>query len=125
MARLPEEEESLWWLTVSPTIWAVHFLAAYITVAVWCEKVSTRDGPLDGARIAVAVFTAVALTGIGANTLRAWRHHRHEQGRTPHHEDTPEDRHRFIGFASFLLSALSAVGVVYATLPILFIETCR
>ena len=43
----------------------------------------------------------------------------------PHDDDTPEDRHRFIGFSTFLLSGLSAVAVVYTGLAALLIETCQ
>ena len=33
--------------------------------------------------------------------------------------------HRFLGFATLLLSALSAVGVIYVALTLIFIETCQ
>jgi len=42
----------------------------------------------------------------------------------PHDDDTPEDRHRFLGFATLLLSALSAVAVLYAGLVAVFIRSC-
>ena len=38
----------------------------------------------------------------------------HGNATLPHDDDTPEDRHRFLGFAALLLSALSAVAVIYA-----------
>lgn len=125
MKKLQERYESLWWLIVGPAIWSAHFLAAYITVAIWCAKVAPGGGSLGAARGLVASYTLVALLGIAASAWRAWRHHRHEDGRTPHDVDSPEDRYRFLGFAAFLLAALSAVGVVYSTLPILFIGSCR
>lgn len=125
MARLAEKHESLWWLILSPVIWAVHFLAAYITVAIYCAKIAPESGPLGVARVLVAVYSAVALVGIGLVALRSWRHHSFGRASVPHDFDTPADRHRFLGYAGFLLSGLSAVGVIYETLPLLFIGSCR
>jgi len=36
-----------------------------------------------------------------------------------------EDRHEFLGHASFLLSIISFIGVIYVAMPVLFLETCR
>jgi hypothetical protein len=44
---------------------------------------------------------------------------------TTHDLDSPEDRHRFLGFATLLLSGLSAVAVAYAALAATFFDTCR
>lgn len=125
MDDLHEKNESLWWLVVSPTIWAVHFLASYITVAVWCAKVAGRDGELGAARAAVVVYTAVAIAGVCANGWYAWRRHKFGTATVPHDFDTPGDRHRFLGFASVLLSGLSLVGIIYAAMPVVFIGSCR
>jgi hypothetical protein len=125
MERLPEKQESLWWLIVSPGIWALHFLASYVTVAIWCEKAVSRQGPLDGARTAVIVYTVVALGGVAATAWRAFRRHRFGQSSVPHDFDTPGDRHRFLGFASLLLSGLSAVAIAYVALPLLYLGSCR
>lgn len=125
MDELPERKESLWWLPVAPTIWAVHLLASYVLVAIWCAKVVARNGDLGGTRWAVAAFTLVALVGIVANGWYAWRRHRHGAATLPHDFDTPADRHRFLGFASVLLSALSFVGVVFVALPFIFIGSCE
>lgn len=125
MARVDERQESLWWLVVSPSIWAVHFLISYITVAIWCAKVEPAGGPLGGARLAVVGYTIVALAGVGATAWRSWRHHRHQGGSMPHDDDTPEDRFRFLGLASLLLSGLSAVAIIYVAMPFAFIGSCR
>lgn len=123
--ELPEKQESLWLLTISPTIWAVHFLACYITAAVWCAKVAGREGSLSEVRLAIAAYTAVALAGIALTGWHGWRRHRHGTATVPHDFDTREDRHRFLGFATLLLSGLSVVGVLYAALVAVFFETCR
>jgi hypothetical protein len=125
MAHLPEKHESLWPLTLSPVLWAAHFLASYITVAIWCAKVAGRDGALGGARVAIAVYTAAALAGIGLAAWSGYRRHSHGDASTPHDADTPEDRHRFLGFATLLLSALSAVATLYTAMAAYFVETCH
>jgi len=43
----------------------------------------------------------------------------------PHDADTPEDRHRFLGFATLLLSGLSAVAVIYTALVVVVFRSCH
>lgn len=125
MAHLPEKNESLWILTIAPAIWAVHFLLSYVTAAVWCAKLAGRDGSLWEARLAIAVFTVLALLGIGINGWIGYRRHSFGEATTPHDMDMPEDRHRFLGFATLLLAALSAVATLYVALAAVFIGTCH
>ncbi len=122
--ELPEQDESLWILVVSPTVWAVHFLLCYITAAVWCAKVVGRSGTLDAVQVTIGVYTALALVGIGVAGWIAFRRHSHGTATAPHDFDTPGDRHRFLGFAALLLSGLSAVGVLYVALTAVFIGSC-
>jgi hypothetical protein len=63
----------------------------------------------------------VAVSLVGAHGYRA---HRAGGGALPHDGDSAEDRQRFVGFATLLLSGLSALGIVYSALPALFIESC-
>jgi hypothetical protein len=67
----------------------------------------------------------VALAGIGFIGWQGYRRHTHGTANLPHDFDTPEDRHRFLGYATLLLSGLSAVGVVYAALAAVFMESCH
>jgi hypothetical protein len=122
--RFPEAKESLWLLTASPIIWAAHFLLCYTTAAVWCAKVVGLGGPLDSARIAIGVYTALALAAIGVIGWIGYHRHSFGQANLPHDDDTPEDRHRFLGFATLLLSALSGVAVVYAAIVAVFVRSC-
>lgn len=124
-ADLPETRESLWRLTFSPLIWAAHFLLSYVTAAVWCEKLAGRDGSLREVRLAILVYTVLALIGIGIVGWRGYRRHTFGSGTVPHDFDSPEDRHRFLGFATVLLFSLSAVAVLYAALAAVFIGTCQ
>ncbi len=120
-----ESRQSLWWLIVSPAIWAAHFLLSYITAAIWCAKYAGAGGALGGVRVAIALYTAVALVGIGLNGWSGLRRHRHGSGTIPHDSDTPEDRHRFLGFATLLLAALSAVATGFVASVVLFFKDCQ
>ena len=124
MNQLQEKKETLWLLVASPTIWALHFLACYVTAAIWCAKVVGRMGSLGDVRIYIAVFTVLALLGIGIVSWRGFRQHSFGSATAPHEFDTPEDRHRFLGFATLLLSALSAVATTYVALTAIFVENC-
>lgn len=125
MEHLAEKRESLWRLTVSPTIWAGHLMLSYVTAAIWCAKVAGRDGPLTPVRWTILAYTVVALIGIAINGWGGRRRHRFGAATVPHDDDTPADRHRFLGFATALLAALSAVATIYAALVIVFIRSCR
>ena len=122
---LPESRASLWGLIAGPLIWAVHFLLSYVTVAIWCAKATAVAAPLDGARIALAVYTGVALAAIVAFGWHAWRRHRWGEAELPHDAASAGDRHRFLGFATLLLCGLAFVAVAYMALAMSVIGTCR
>ena len=121
----PESEESLWLLTFSPAIWALHLMLCYLTAAIWCAKVAGPGGPLDGVRLAVAGYTVIALVGIGVVFFVGWKRHQEGDSLLPHEDDTPEDRHSFLGLATVLLSGLSGVAAIYTAIVALIVETCR
>jgi hypothetical protein len=124
-SRTPDRD-TLWMLTLAPVIWAAHFLSCYVTAAIWCAKFAPPGGSLDGVRSAVMWYTAAALIGIGFIAWEGLRRHQHGTETTTHDLDTPEDRHRFLGFATLLLAGLSAVATIYvASAGFFFFETCR
>jgi hypothetical protein len=125
MSQTAEKHQSLWLLTASPIIWAAHFMLCYSTAAIWCAKVVGPGGPLGGVRMAIAVYTAVALAAIGIIGWIGYRRHSYGHADLPHDDDTPDDRHRFLGFATLLLSGLSAVATLYAALVAVFIGSCH
>lgn len=125
MPDLHEKHESLWVLAYSPAIWAVHFLLCYITAAIWCAKVAGRDGTLNTVQVLVGIYTVLALAGIVITCWRGYRRHRFQREPLPHDEDSPEDRYRFIGYATVLLSALSFIATVWVAMVVLFIDTCN
>jgi len=97
---------------------------SYLTGAIWCAKFAGADGPFVTVRTAIAVFTVVAIAGIGLVGWSGFRHHRRGAEPAPHDADSPEDRDRFVGLATLLLAALSAVATVYSALAAVFIESC-
>lgn len=124
MEHLPESKETLWLLITSPTIWAVHFLACYITAAVWCAKLPGGNGALFTVRVLVAGYTVIALAGIVVIGVLAFRRHRFGRATAPHNFPTDADRHRFLGLAAVLLSGLSAVAVIYVALVAVIVGSC-
>ena len=125
MTRAAEHRQSIIVLAVSPTIWAAHFLLCYVTAAVWCAKQPTALVALGGVRTAIAVYTVLSLAAIAMVGWSGYRAHRLGDAELPHDEDSPQARHQFIGFATFLLSGLSVLAVVYTALVAVFIETCQ
>lgn len=123
---VPGRRESLLLIAASPTVWGAHFLLSYCTAAVWCAKVAD---PADfvPVRVSIAAYTIVALAAIAWIAWIGWigwRRHRLGDSGPPHDYDSPEDRHRFLGYATLLLSGLSAVAVVFAALAAGFIGSC-
>lgn len=123
--EISEQKQSLWALTAGPAIWTAHFLLSYSTAAIWCGMVVGRDGSLSSIRVAIAAYTVVALIAIGTVARFGYRKHRLGNETVPHDADTPEDRHRFLGFATLLLSGLSAVATIYGALAVVFIRSCH
>jgi hypothetical protein len=115
----------LWVLAAPPSIWAAHFLLSYATGSVWCAKFAGPGGSLAFVRGAIAVYTAVALAAVAVLGGRGYRQHRHESSEPPHDDDTPESRTAFVGFATLLLSGLSAIAIVYSALVAVVLRTCR
>ncbi len=121
---LPKEVESLWTLFTAPVVWALHFLGCYVGAAIFCEKPRFLGLDFDGMRIAIGLFTLACLAMIVVSAALAWRQWGFGTGDPPHDDPTAEDRLRFQGYATLLLSGLSFVAVIFTALPALFITTC-
>ncbi len=122
--EVAEERQSLWLLVLSPSIWAVHFLASYAGAAVWCSTIDDRAQSVDAMRLWIVLFGLVALLCIGIIARIGWRKYKFEGGDPPFDKDTAEDRHRFLGAATVLLSGVSAIATIYSCLSMLFIRNC-
>jgi Mn2+/Fe2+ NRAMP family transporter len=125
MNRLRPTRDSIWMLTISPTVWALHFLFSYVTAAVWCAKYAGESASLGPARTAIGVYTAIALLGIAITGWIGYRGHSLGSAELPHDEDTPEDRHRFLGYSVLLLSLLSAVATSFVAAVAYFVGSCH
>jgi hypothetical protein len=123
MRLLPKEIEGLWTLFTAPVIWAGHFLACYVTAAVFCARVSGAG--FGALRLVLAAITVLALGSIFVAGVLAWRQWGFGTGDPPHDDPTRSDRLLFQGFATLLLAGLSFVAVAYQALPIAFITDCR
>jgi hypothetical protein len=122
--HLDEDRSTLWVLTFSPAIWAVHFLVSYSAGAIWCGVVAGREGSLGPVRLAILGSAVLAIVAIALIGRRAWRSYRHWNNPAEQHADTAEARHRFLGFATVLLSILSAIAVIYVAAATLFVRGC-
>ena len=122
---LPERvrglKATLWTLIVPPTVWAAHFLFAYLWVSVQCAK----TGGFSRFPLVFWGGTALALVVILASGIIALVQSRTPGTAPPHEHGTDSDRLRFIAYSTMLLSGLSFVAVVFTALPVLFIGDCR
>jgi hypothetical protein len=123
-AVVPERSRYLALLALPPSIWMLHFLTSYATASVWCARFSTAGGSPGPVHSLIAVLTVVAL---GVITLAGWggyRRHTVGAGETSQDDDTPESRHRFLGFATMLLAGLSAVATLYSAIAVFLFRSC-
>ena len=125
LMKLPEKNESLWMMVISPTVWAAHFLICYITAAIWCAKYAGPGGSLEPVRWAILGYTVLALVVIGWNGWWGFKRSRLGNATLPHDADTPEDRHRFLGFSTVLLAGLSGIATLFEGMVALFFNTCN
>ncbi len=120
-----EDDESLWWLAASPLVWLLHFVASYATASLYCARRTAIAADLGSVRVAIAVYTVVALGTAGAIGWRGLRRQRADLEAGAHDIDTRAGRYRFLGFATVLLSGLSVVAILFVAMPAAFMETCR
>jgi hypothetical protein len=117
-------QADLWLLITSPSVWALHFLASYVLAAVHCAK-GGQAAALGSIVPWIAGLTIVALIVVAVTGANAFRHWGFGANSPPHDAPTAQDRRRFIGYATLLISALSFVSIVFTALPVLFVADCR
>jgi hypothetical protein len=116
----------LWQVILAPVVWSAHFLVSYVGTAVYCEKVG-REAALDPVRVLVILATVAGLVIVGVSTRGLWK----VRGRSLTDDDfdyeynSPEERHRFLSHVALMLSALSAIGMLYVALPAFLLDSCR
>ncbi|MCQ0970471.1 hypothetical protein MLD63_08555 [Paracoccus sp. TK19116] len=117
----PNRYSSLWHMIAAPVVWAVHFCAVYGGTALVCARM---DAP-GLARIGIAAASVVALGLIWWIGRRAWRQWDYaSRANRTHGGPRAEDRREFLGHSAWLLAIVSAIGVIFVSLPALFIESC-
>lgn len=120
-----EEAGNLLLITAAPVAWALHFVIVYAAAAVVCANFASAPDAVPLLRAAITVLTFIALAVIGFVAWRSWRQwdflddydYKHERALAEH-------RHEFLGHASFLLSIISFIGVIYVAMPALLLESC-
>ena len=115
----------IWRMILSPSVWACHLLASYITAAIFCAKHADSDGSAGEVQVAIIVYTAIALPIIVVVGWRGFRDHRRGDSTIPHDGRTHADQNRLLGWATFLLSVLSGVAVVFTALVAVFVGSCH
>jgi len=116
----------LWQVIAAPVIWALHFLFCYVYAAIYCAKAG-RDAGLGGPTLVIVGATAVALMLIGLASYRLWqvRDRSLTDNDFEFEHNSPEERHRFLSHVALMLCLLSAVAVIYVTIPMLYLSSCR
>ncbi|WP_134682059.1 hypothetical protein [Paracoccus ravus] len=114
--------DSLWYMIFAPGIWALHFVAVYG----WAATICAKGAPYGLARIGIAAVTVIALVLILWHGVLAWRQwDLLDDGDHVHARPTAGDRREFLGHAGLLLAIVALVGVVFVSLPAIFIGDCR
>jgi hypothetical protein len=123
--EVAEEKQSLLLLTYAPAVWLAYFIVCYAAGAIWCGPDPARDHALGAVRLGIIAAGVIAMLAIGITARQGWRRFSYGEGDRTRDDDTPEDRHRFLGFATVLLSGLSAVATLYVALTAVFVHNCR
>lgn len=113
---------TVWALTISPLVWALHFMLAYVASAIVCAKDPEK---LNSARNFTGVLTILAILLLLREITYAWSRHRLGESPPPHDQSTHFDRERFLGLARLLISSLSLLAVGYTTYAVYFFRSCR
>ncbi len=114
---------TLWWIAIAPALWAAHFLACYVSAAIWCEKFAS-GGEKVWLNTAITAFSVIALTGIAWVAWSSLRNFRRGNPTLPYDFDDPEERTHFLGFTAFLLAILSGIATLFTVLVFLLVGSC-
>lgn len=113
--------DSLVGMVGGPIVWSAHFLLVYVFTALACAF-RFHDREFLGVSIVVSamlIATLAMLALVGALAFLSWRRFRQLDGIPALDRDGTASRHRFMALTTLLLCFLSAVGIVYETIPLL------
>ncbi|WP_313620227.1 hypothetical protein [Achromobacter sp.] len=105
----------LLFLIAGPGIWLVHFLFIYTVNAIACARPGLT-GPWLGLPASSWVIVAGGVLALGGMAMAAWRQHERVRasGALP-----------FRAWLTAALCALSALAVVWETLPVFLMPSCH
>ena len=106
------------------TNWRTNHEKEKYFISIFCEKPELLGGDFDTLRVVIATITALALAMIVLSAALAWRQWGFGTGDPPHDAPSRDDRLRFQGYATLLLSALSFIAVIFTGMPVLFLAEC-
>lgn len=104
----------LLYLIAGPLIWLLHFLFIYVVNALACARSALTAAWL-GLPASSWVIVAGSAVALGGMALAAWRQH----ARVRAHGEPP-----FHAWLTAALCGLSAVAVVWETLPVFLMTAC-
>ncbi|WP_407652746.1 transmembrane prediction [Aporhodopirellula aestuarii] len=116
--------QQLWWIALGPSIWAVHFLACYLTAAIWCEKFASAGSANSPLWWLIGVYSVIALVGLIVVSVMSFRSFRRGDPPVSYDFDDPHERTPFLGFTAYLLSLLSIVATLFTVLVFLLVRSC-
>jgi hypothetical protein len=109
-------------MIAAPIIWAVHFVVCYVLVSLACALGWTgiRMLGMEPAALGIAVATLGALVLLAYTGALNYAKYR----RAPSAPSGSPDISAFIALNSLLLTALSAVALIWVAFPALILPTC-
>jgi hypothetical protein len=117
MTRAAATRMTVLWLLLLPfAIWGAHFLAAYVVTAIQCAKSSDPAAAILTVRW---IVTAITLAALAALVGTLW------YGRNYCRRESSADQARFVSAMLLLMSALSALAILYAAAVVFFFGDCR
>lgn len=112
-------------ILAGPVIWFAHFVMVYALAEFGCRANFTNVFFFtpDGIRTAVVVITVIALIGVGAGGLLAYRGWQSE-GLNERGDSASEPREHLLMRAAMLLSGLFLFSIVMTTVPVFIVSVC-
>lgn len=117
---------ALWLLLLPFAIWGAHFLAVYVVTAIHCAKTSDPAAAILAVRWIATGITLLAFAALIATLWYGRRRCRLNNGDSPHSGTVPIiHQARFVWALLLMMSALSALAMLYVAAVVFFFGDCR
>ena len=124
MTRAAATRMTVLWLLLLPfAIWGAHFLAAYVVTAIQCAKSSDPAAAILTVRWIVTAITVAGFAAL-AGALRYGRGYCRRES-SADASDGSSNQARFVWAMLLMMSALSALAMLYAAAVVFFFGDCR